>query len=160
LIASLFSILYIISGIGSWTEETANLLKARDFDRLDLDNLIEEIEALGRSEKKELKSRLLTLLEHILKRLYVKMPHEYNDWERIIREQRIQIELLLDDSPSLKTQWSEACDSLRDAFRRAWELALKKTSGDYPKVEFPNICPFTTNIETLLDRNSWESQNN
>jgi Lhr-like helicase len=140
-----------------WTEETTNLLKARDFDRVDLDNLIEEIEALGRSEKKELKSRLLTLLEHILKRLHVKMPREYNGWERTIREQRIQIELLLDDSPSLKTQWHEACDSLRDAFRRAWELALKKVSGDYPKVEFPSACPFATNIETLLNQNFWES---
>ncbi len=143
-----------------WTEETANLLKARDLDRLDLDNLIEEIEALGRSEKKELKSLLLTLLEHILKRLHVKMPREYNGWGSTIREQRIQIELLLDDSPSLKTQWAEACDSLRDAFRRAWELALKKVSGDYPKVELPNIYPFATNIETLLNQNFWESQNN
>jgi hypothetical protein len=136
-----------------WTEETVNLLKTRDFDDLDLDNLIEEIEALGRSEKKELKSRLLTLLEHILKRLYVKIPREYNGWERTIREQRIQIELLLDDSPSLKTQWYEACD-------RAWELALKKVSGDYPKVEFPDICPFATSIETLLNRDFWESQKN
>jgi hypothetical protein len=143
-----------------WTEETANLLKARDFDRLDLDNLIEEIEALGRSEKKELKSRLLTLLEHILKRLHVKMPREHNGWERTIREQRIQIELLLDDSPSLKTQRPEACDSLRDAFRRAWELALKKVSGDYPKVEFPNVCSFAANIETLLNQNCWESPTN
>jgi hypothetical protein len=134
-----------------WTEETANLLKTRDFDDLDLDNLIEEIEALGRSERKELKSRLLTLLEHILKRLYVKMPREYNGWERTIREQRIQIELLLDDSPSLKTQWSEACD-------RAWELALKKVSGDYPKVEFPDVFPFAMSMEILLDRDFWESQ--
>jgi Domain of unknown function DUF29 len=102
----------------------------------------------------------LTLLEHSLKRLYVKMPHEYNGWGSTIREQRIQIELLLDDSPSLKTQWPEACDSLRDAFRRAWELALKKVSEDYPKVEFPNVCPFATNIEALLNQNFWESQNN
>ncbi|CAN1210075.1 DUF29 domain-containing protein [Tumidithrix helvetica PCC 7403] len=132
-----------------WTQETIHLLKTRDFDRVDLDNLIEEIESLGRSEKKELKSSLLTLLEHILKRLYVKMPREYNGWEQTIREQRIQIELLLDDSPSLKTQWIEACD-------RAWELSLKKVSGDYPKVKFPSICPFSTDIEALLNQNPWE----
>lgn len=101
-----------------WTEETAGQLKVKDFENLDLENLIEEIEALGRSEKRELKSRLLVLLEHLLKRLYILMPYEYNGWERTIREQRIQIELLLDDSPSLKNQWDESC-------HLAWSLALK-----------------------------------
>ncbi|MEB3122721.1 MAG: DUF29 domain-containing protein, partial [Snowella sp.] len=48
-----------------WTEETIRHLKAKNFDELDLDNLIEEIETLGRSEKKELKSRLLVLFEHL-----------------------------------------------------------------------------------------------
>ena len=83
-----------------WTEETIRHLKAKNFDDLDLDNLIEEIETLGRSEKKELKSRLLVLFEHLLKRLYVPMPLEYNGWERTIREQRIQLELILEVSPS------------------------------------------------------------
>jgi len=77
------------------TEETIRHLKAKNFDDLDLDNLIEEIETLGRSERKELTSRLLVLFEHLLKRLYVPMPMEYNGWERTIREQRIQLELVL-----------------------------------------------------------------
>ena len=133
-----------------WTEETARQLKVKDFDSLDLENLIEEIEALGRSEKKELKSRLLVLLEHLLKRLYVKMPREYNGWERTIREQRIQIELLLDDSPSLKKQWNESCN-------QAWRLALKKVRGDYPNVNFPNTYPFLTDSDPLLNGIFWES---
>jgi hypothetical protein len=57
-----------------WTEDIVNKLRAKDFDRLDLENLIEEIEDLGRSEKKQLKNRLATLLEHLLKRLYVDAP--------------------------------------------------------------------------------------
>lgn len=133
-----------------WTEKTASQLKAKDFKSLDLDNLIEEIEALGRSEKKELKNCLLILLEHLLKHLYVKMPRKYNGWECTIREQRIQIELLLDDSPSLKTQWDESCD-------RIWSLALKKVSGDYPNVKFPNVYPFAADSDTLLSQNFWES---
>lgn len=133
-----------------WTEETAHQLKIKDFDNLDLENLIEEIEALGRSEKKELKNRLLILFEHILKRLYVTMPREYNGWERTVREQRIQLELLLDDSPSLKTQWDESC-------HQAWRLALKKVRGDYPNFDFPNAYPFVTDKDTLLNQNFWES---
>ena len=61
-----------------WAEETVYKLKARDFDGLELENLIEEIESLGISQKKELLSRLTTLLEHLLKRLYVNLPDDRN----------------------------------------------------------------------------------
>ncbi|MFM6344217.1 MAG: DUF29 domain-containing protein, partial [Dolichospermum sp.] len=50
-----------------WTQDVVSKLRARDFDNVDLENLIEEIEDLGRSKKDELKSRLNTLLEHLLK---------------------------------------------------------------------------------------------
>ncbi|ELS31605.1 MULTISPECIES: DUF29 domain-containing protein [Pseudanabaena] len=89
-----------------WTEETVAKLRARDFDHVDLENLIEEIESLGRSEKKEVRNRLKTLLEHLIKRIYVDMPQEFNAWECIIREQRADLELALIDSPSLKTIWN------------------------------------------------------
>ncbi|MFN5967464.1 MAG: DUF29 domain-containing protein, partial [Pseudanabaena sp.] len=62
-----------------WTEATVAKLKARDFDHIDLENLIEEIESLGRSEKKEVRNRLKTLLEHLIKRIYVDMPQEFGD---------------------------------------------------------------------------------
>jgi len=133
-----------------WTEETIRHLKAKNFDDLDLDNLIEEIETLGRSEKKELKSRLLVLFEHLLKRLYVPMPLEYNGWERTIREQRIQLELVLEVSPTLKSQWQESCD-------QAWRLALKKVQGDYPDTEFPSTIPFSTERSPLLNQNFWQA---
>jgi fumarate hydratase class II len=93
-----------------WTEETVAKLRARDFDQVDLENLIEEIEDLGRSQKRELKQRLKTLLEHLLKRIYVDMPQEFNGWERTIREQRQQIKLELMDSPSLKSVWGKSFD--------------------------------------------------
>ncbi len=51
-----------------WSEDTVTKLTARDFDHLNIDHLIEEIEALGISQKKELISRLIVLLEHLLKR--------------------------------------------------------------------------------------------
>jgi hypothetical protein len=132
-----------------WTEEATRHLKAKNFDSLDLANLIEEIEALGRSEKKELKSLLLVLFEHLLKRLYVSMPLEYNGWERTIREQRIQIELALEVSPSLKSQWQEFCE-------QDWRLALKKVRGDYPNTGFPTTIPFSTEGLALLNQNFWQ----
>ena len=90
-----------------WTEETVAKLKARDFDHVDLENLIEEIESLGKSDKKEIRSRLTTLIAHLLKRIYVNMPQEFNGWERTIRNQRTDLELALMDSPSLKTIWND-----------------------------------------------------
>ena len=54
-----------------WIDDTVNKLRIGDFANLDMDNLIEEIEDLGRSQKRELNSRLKMLLEHLLKRIYV-----------------------------------------------------------------------------------------
>jgi len=53
----------------AWCEDTAAKLKVRDFDNLDFENLIEEIESLGRSDRRELRNRLMVLFAHILKRL-------------------------------------------------------------------------------------------
>ena len=61
-------------------EDTVNKLKNHDFKNLDIDNLIEDVESLGISQKKELISRLMVLLEHLLKRLYVDLPYDYNAW--------------------------------------------------------------------------------
>ena len=93
-----------------WTQDTIAKLRAKDFDHVDLENLIEEIESLGKSDKKEIKSRLTTLLEHLIKRIYIDMPQEFNGWERTIRNQRTGIELAMMDSPSLKTTWDGAFD--------------------------------------------------
>ncbi|MDY7006115.1 MAG: DUF29 domain-containing protein [Cyanobacteriota bacterium] len=86
----------------AWCEDTAAKLRSRELDNLDFDNLIEEIESLGRSERRELKNRLMVLLAHILKRMYVNTPENFNGWELTIVEQRKQIKGLLQDSPSLK----------------------------------------------------------
>jgi hypothetical protein len=132
-----------------WTEDIARKLRVKDFDHLDLENLTEEIEALGRSQKKELKSRLTTLLEHLLKRLYVEMPQEYNGWERTIREQRRQIFLELTDSPSLKNIWDEA-------FNLAWQLSLKDVCEEYPNVSFHDVWLFSRDIDSMLEIKFWE----
>lgn len=133
-----------------WTEETIAKLKARDFDHVDLENLIEEIESLGKSDKKEIKSRLTTLLAHLLKRLYVNMPQEFNGWERTIRNQRTDLELALMDSPSLKTVWN-------DAFDIAFRLALRDVRDEYEKKGYhiPEQWQFSREIAPMLSVKFW-----
>jgi hypothetical protein len=133
-----------------WTEDTIAKLKARAFNQVDVENLIEEIEDLGRSQKRELRQRLATLLEHLLKRLYVNMPQEYNGWERTIREQRRQIKLEIKDSPSLKSIWEQSFDL-------AWEFALETVRDDYSQFGFPDLWPFGRDIDSILTVNFWHT---
>lgn len=142
--ASLYESDYVL-----WTEMAIAQLAARDFANLDIDNLIEEIKDLGRSKKDELKSRLNTLLEHLLKRLYVDMPPEFNGWRRTIREQRKQLTWLLADNPSLKALWDEY-------FEIAWYYALRDVREDYPDYRFPDTWQFGRDIEIILNTNFWE----
>ena len=134
-----------------WTQDTVAKLKARDFDQVDLENLLEEIESLGRSEKKEIKSRLTTLIEHLLKRLYIDMPQEFNGWERTIRHQRTEIEFALDDSPSLKALWGNTFDI-------AFRAALRDVKKEYTKqgYQFPDTWQFGRDIDTMLNTDFWE----
>lgn len=84
-----------------WIEETVKQLKSGDFQEIDIDNLIEEIESMGKSEKRELKSRFAVLMMHFLTWKYQPTKRS-NSWLTTIREQRLQLSLLLKDSPSLK----------------------------------------------------------
>ena len=132
-----------------WVEDTVNKLKNHDFKNLDIDNLIEEVESLGISQKKELISRLMVLLEHLLKRLYVDLPYDYNGWERTIRNQRSEIDLLITQIPSLKSRWD-------DSFIVGWEIALKTVRKEYRQVAFPDRWPYAQNIETILNEDFWQ----
>ena len=85
----------------SWTQEQAELLKNGRFSELDIDNLIEEVESMGRSEKRELESRLTILLLHLLKWKYQEVRRG-RSWQLSIDEQRIQFEETLDENPGLK----------------------------------------------------------
>ncbi len=131
-----------------WVEETVAKLKAHDFENLDLENLIEEVESLGISQKKELISRLITLLEHLLKRLYVNIPYDYKGWERTIRNQRNGLQVLLKQVPSLKTRWD-------NSFADAWEIALKTVREEYSQVNFPEQWQFSQQIESMLNNKFW-----
>ncbi|WP_017303469.1 DUF29 domain-containing protein [Spirulina subsalsa] len=87
-----------------WLERTVAQLKAEDFNSLDLENLIEEIESLGRSEKRAIASYLMRLCEHLLKIKYWESEQEtcFRGWNLEVTTFRFQIQAILQDSPSLK----------------------------------------------------------
>ena len=132
-----------------WSEDTAAKLRARDFENLDLENLIEEVESLGRSDRKELLNRLVVIFEHLLKRLYVQLPEDYNGWESTVRTQRTDLRFLIKSSPRLKSIWQEYVEE-------AWEVALKNIRKEYKNDSFPDRFPFPTDVESILDRDFWE----
>ena len=126
----------------TWTQEQVSLLKTQQWDQLDTVNLIEEIETLGRRERQELRNRLGVLLGHLLKWQF-QPEKRSNSWLGTIREQRVQIKLLLQDSPSLKPYLDEVFFTI---YELGLALAIRETELD--EQVFPEICPYTLG-ETL-----------
>ena len=119
-----------------WIEATTKTLKEGNFHALDLENLIEEIESMGRSDKKEIGNRLEVLIMHLLKWKY--QPNKQtNSWRLTINEQRRAIRRILRASPSLKPYLRE---NLVDFYQDAREAAIDETELD-PQC-FPPDCPF------------------
>ncbi|WP_250124599.1 DUF29 domain-containing protein [Chroococcidiopsis sp. CCMEE 29] len=131
-----------------WLETTVKLLRERRFEALDLDSLVEEIEGLAKADKRELRNRLTILLEHLLKLAYWEEERQTcaRGWKNTIREQRRQIKLLVNDSPSLKPFLLEI---FADCYAEAREDASEKTS--LPIDTFPEHCPFTSEETLNLD---------
>lgn len=131
-----------------WLTTTAEQLQQGRFTDLDLENLIEEIESTGKSQKNALKSLLIVLLEHLLKLAYWESERERNanHWSREVRAFRIQIDDLLSTSPSLKPYIREVFE---DAYTKARRLAATEM-GVKPRT-LPESPVFT--LEQTLDDN-------
>lgn len=127
----------------AWTQEQSKLIALKHWQKLDALNLLEEIESLGRKERQELRNRLGVLLGHLLKWQF-QPDQRSNRWRGTIREQRKQINLLIQDSPSLKPYLKEA---LNDAYELGMALAIKETQ--LSEEAFPNSCLYS--IADILD---------
>ena len=128
----------------AWTKEQAALLRAGRWQDLDIENVAEEIESMGRSERRELISRLKVLLVHLLKWHY--QPALQNkSWRNTISEQRRSMRLHLDENPSLKASLEEV---MRIAYGAAIVAAEAETGQDVST--FPQACPWTID-QTLED---------
>ena len=135
----------------AWTQQQIGLLQTGKLEELGLTNLVEELKAMGRSDHRELESRLIILIAHLLKwewqfnRLQNQWAEfEGKSWRNSITEQRIQIKFLMQKVPSLRPKLSE---SIFAAYPTARELASRET--EIQESEFPMDCPYGDN--DLLD---------
>jgi len=121
-----------------WSEEQSRLLRARRFSELDLEHLADEIEDVGRSEKRELANRMALLIAHLIK--WKSQPdNRTSSWRATINDQRKRIALAIKETPSLKAvmrvpDWQE--DVWLDARSQA-----RKEMG-LAEDELPEACPW------------------
>jgi hypothetical protein len=126
-----------------WTVEQSQLLALGKLDDLDLVNLVEEIESLGKQQQQELRNRLGILLGHILKWEY-QSEKRSKSWRVKIRGQRREIDFLLDKNPSLKSYLDEAISM---GYLKGLDLVVKETPLD--DQDLPQVCPYT--VEQVFD---------
>ena len=131
----------------AWANQQAALLRAGRLAEAEIENIAEEIESMGRSEKREFVSRLTILLQHLLKWQF--QPGRWSVSRRLsIENTRLQLEDHLKDNPSLKSQLDEV---MRSAYRRALNEAVAETG--FARSTFPADCPYT--YEQAMHTDFW-----
>jgi hypothetical protein len=131
----------------AWSQEQAELLRAGKADQADLANIAEEIESMGKGEKRELVNRLTILLLHLIKWRFQPMMRG-RSWRLSIEGQRLDIEELLADNPSLQPVLAA---SIGQAWRRALIEAERETGLEASS--FPPTCPWT--MEDFMRGDFW-----
>lgn len=135
-----------------WIQRTAQLLRERRWHEIDIEHLIEEVEDLGKSERRAIASQLTRLLLDLLKWQY--QPQRRTDsWLDSITDARTQIELAIEDSPSLKNYPAE---QLEPSYQRARRQAAKQT--EIAISVFPEECPYS--LELVLEEDWLPEESN
>jgi len=124
----------------AWSEEQAELLRTRRFLELDIARIAEEIEDVGKSERRELASRMAVLLTHLLK-WQCQPGRRGSSWQRTIREQRRAIAARINETPSLKASLSDG-NWLDGVWADAVAQATEETGLDV----FPDACPWPADV--------------
>jgi len=131
----------------AWANQQAALLRAGQLSAADIEHIAEEIESMGKTEKRELVSRLAVLLMHLLKWQY-QPKRRGASWEGTVIVQRHALARHLKDNPSLKAKLSE---TIHDAYSDAVPMAMGETN--LPKVTFPATCPWS--FDQIMDETFW-----
>ncbi len=131
------------SDIVAWAREQAALLRAGNFSALDIEHIADEVEDVGRSEKRELGRRVAVLLTHLLKWRHQGALRS-RSWERTIREQRRAIRLHVAAVPSLEATLVD--DSW---LASVWSDAVSKATEETGLADFPEVCPWSQ--DEILD---------
>jgi Domain of unknown function DUF29 len=130
-----------------WSAGQAALIREGKFDQLDIENVAEEIESLGRSDRKSLISQMQRLLAHLLKWQF-QSSRRSKSWRLSIFSAREEIGVLVEDSPSLS-------ESLSSGLDRAYLSARKRAALETGLADksFPESCPYS--LSQILDEDFW-----
>jgi hypothetical protein len=131
----------------AWSLNNAELLRQRQFNAIDIDNIAEELDALAKNQRRELRSRLTVLLMYLLKWRY-QPDLQSRSWRITIDNQRDELQDILDDSPSLRTELDAF---IQKSYPRALRKAVFETGID--ATGFPEDCPWSS--EQILDSDFW-----
>ena len=133
----------------AWTQTTAALIRAGKWSDLDQEALAEEVESLGKSDWRELASRIAVLLRHLLKwRYQPERRQRGRSWRSTIWEQRSRLRRLLRQSPSLAPLVPQ---TIQEEYAEACQRASDETG--LPLTTFPATCPWTA--AQVLDTDFW-----
>ncbi len=119
-----------------WLRETVNLLRKGEVEKLDMDNLAEEIEDIGNNRKDALESNLIRVLQHLLKWKYQPQKRT-NSWKASVTEHSLRLNKALRKSPSLKPYFE---DVFAECYQDARLITAQETGLDI--CVFPETCPF------------------
>jgi hypothetical protein len=125
-----------------WTQQTAELLREGRVSEEDIEHIAEELEDMGKRDRREVHSRLLVLITHLLK-WQIQPGKRSLSWTATINQQRDQLQLVLNDSPSLRRV---AADKLEIIYRKSAANALSETGLE---IQLPERCPYT--LDQILD---------
>jgi hypothetical protein len=132
--------------IVAWSQEQAELLRARRFEALDIENLAEAIEDVGKSEQRALERRMTVLLAHLL---IARHQPEFceNSWLRTIQEQRRAIRKRLEKTPSLARALNDP-----EWLDLIWPDVVSAVLAEADLDNLPESCPWT--VAEILDLES------
>lgn len=131
------------SDFNLWLETHTNLLKQRQFNQMDIEHLVEEIEDMGNNRKDALESNLMRVFQHLLKWQYQPQKRS-NSWRASITEHSLRLNKAIKKSPSLKPYFINV---YQECYQDARLVASRETGIDIKT--FPANCPFTP--EQVLD---------
>jgi len=131
----------------TWAMRNTELLHQGRFDQIDVAHIAEEIESVGKSERRELENRLIVLLAHLLK-WRARPERRGRRWRAMIKEQRRRVAGVLKTNPGLQPLLDEILD---EAYQSARLVASRET--DLDEAAFPEVCPYA--FEDVLADEFW-----
>ncbi len=123
--------------LAAWVHQQIEYIKNKEFDKIDIENFIDEVEGVVRGDKRSIQSYFIVIIAHLLKWEYQPSMRS-GSWISSIENSQCEINAIIKDSPSLKNY-------KKLAFDQAWERARKIAITDtgLPSNNFPRVCPWS-----------------